>query len=142
MKLYTPMPALQGASRIFNDRRSHKGDAGPKLIYFWSMSCLQCKQSIEKLKEIHARFENRLAIHAIHMPRNDQDYSMEQLKDTIGRLQLPFPVYADHELKISDAFENLIVPAYYLFDEQQQLRFLKYGFLSTKLLQQKIERII
>ena len=142
MKLYTPMPALQGASRIFNDRRMHKADAKPMLIYFWSMSCVQCKQSIEKLKDIHARFDNRLAIHAIHMPRNDQDYSMEQLKETIHRLQLPFPVYADHELKISDAFENLIVPAYYLFDEQQRLRFLKYGFVSTKSLQQKIERII
>ena len=68
--------------------------------------------------------------------------TMEQLKETIHRLQLPFPVYADHELKISDAFENLIVPAYYLFDEQQRLRFLKYGFVSTKSLQQKIERII
>ena len=142
MKLYTPMPALQGASRIFNDRRMHKADTKPMLIYFWSMSCVQCKQSIEKLKDIHARFDNRLAIHAIHMPRNDQDYSMEQLKETIHRLQLPFPVYADHELKISDAFENLIVPAYYLFDEQQRLRFLKYGFVSTKSLQQKIERII
>lgn len=142
MKLYTPMPALQGASRIFNERSMHKVNGKPTLIYFWSMSCSQCKQSIEKLKEIHARFKNRLVIYAIHMPRNDQDYSMEQLRDTMERLQLPFPVFADHELKISDAFENLIVPAYYLFDEQQQLRFLKYGFISTKSLQQKIERII
>lgn len=142
MKLYTPMPALQGASKIFNDRRMHKVATKPTLIYFWSMSCSQCKQSIEKLKEIQSRFEDRLSIHAIHMPRNDQDYSMQQLKDSVERLQLPFPVYADHELKISDAFENLIVPAYYLFDEKQQLRFLKYGFISTKSLQQKIERII
>ena len=142
MKLYTPMPALQGASRIFNDRRMQKAVTKPMLIYFWSMSCVQCKQSIEKLKEIQARFDNRLRIYAIHMPRNDQDYSLERLKETIQHLQLPFPVYADHELKISDAFENLIVPAYYLFDEKQQLRFLKYGFVSTKSLQQKIERII
>ena len=141
MKLYTKMPALQGATRILNDQRVHKTEM-PTLIYFWSTSCSQCKQSIEKLKDIQARFQNRLAIYAIHMPRNEQDYSMDHLKDMIHRLQLPFPIYVDHELKISDAFENHIVPAYYLFDEQQQLRFLKYGFLSTKSLQHKIERII
>lgn len=70
------------------------------------------------------------------------DYSIDRLKDTTQRLQLKIPIYADHELKISDAFENRIVPAYYLFDDQQRLRFLKVGFLATKSLQQKIERIL
>jgi len=142
MKLYTAMPELKGASVILNKQQVKTEGTLPTFLYFWSMSCPQCKQSIEKLNAIQALYQNRLSVCAVHMPIEKSDYSIDRLKDTTQRLQLKIPIYADHELKISDAFENRIVPAYYLFDDQQRLRFLKVGFLATKSLQQKIERIL
>ena len=140
MKLRTVMPALKGATEILNHVQNVPKSA--TLIYFWSMSCPQCEHSIAKLKEIEKIFQKRLVIRTIHMPRNETDYSMKKLQQMIQRLQISLPVFADHELKISDAFGNVIVPAYYLFDDKQQLRFYQAGFISTKALQQKIERIL
>lgn len=140
MKLRTVMPALKGATETLNHIQHLPKSA--TLIYFWSMSCPQCEQSITKLKEIERIFQKRLVIRTVHMPRNETDYSMEKLQKMIHRLQISLPVLADHELKISDAFGNVIVPAYYLFDDQQQLRFYQAGFISSKSLQQKIERIL
>ncbi|WP_274309321.1 TlpA family protein disulfide reductase [Solibacillus daqui] len=142
MKLYTAMPALKGASVILNKQQVQKESTLPTFIYFWSMSCPQCKQSIEKLNDIQTLYQNRLSVYAVHMPREKSDYSIEQLNDTVQRLQLTIPIYVDNELTISDAFKNQIVPSYYLFDELQRLRFFKVGFLATKSLQQKIERIL
>lgn len=134
------MPALKGATEILNHVQHLPKSA--TLIYFWSMSCPQCEQSIAKLKEIEKIFQKRLLIRTIHMPRNEMDHSMEKLQAMVKRLQISLPVFADHDLKISDAFGNVIVPAYYLFDDQQQLRFYQAGFISSKSLQQKIERIL
>lgn len=115
----------------------------PTLIYFWAMSCSQCEQSFGKLEVIGDTFKERLNIHAIHMPREKLDFSYETVKEKIKQLGITYPVYLDNELIISDRFENKIVPAFYLFDHQNQLRFYNAGAaIPTISLQRRIERII
>ncbi|MGN7477175.1 TlpA family protein disulfide reductase [Solibacillus silvestris] len=142
MRIRTTMPSLSGATKILNRSNMNEGNATATLIYFWSMSCPQCEQSIRNLKQLGDVFNDRLTIEAIHMPREELDYSSDLVREKIKQLEITYPIHLDNELQISDKFGNKFVPAYYLFDQQQQLRFYKAGYLSTKLLQQKIERII
>lgn len=142
MRIRTTMPPLSGATKIFNRKNTSEESAKATLVYFWSMSCSECTQSIKKLKELENIFKDRLAVHAIHMPREESDYSEALVKEKLKQLEIIYPVYLDNELKISDRYGNKFVPAYYLFDQQQQLRFFKAGYFTLKLLQQKIERII
>lgn len=142
MRIRTLMPSLSGATKIINRKNTYEEDAKATLVYFWSMSCSECANSIKNLKELERIFGNRLAVHAIHMPREKSDYSEALVKEKIMQLEIIYPVYLDNELKISDRFGNQFVPAYYIFDEHQQLRFYKSGYSALKLLQQKIERII
>lgn len=142
MRIRTTMPPLSGATKILNRKNTYEEGAKATLVYFWSMSCSECAQSIKKLKELENIFKDRLSVRAIHMPREESDYSESLVKEKIKQLEFIYPVYLDNELKISDRFGNKFVPAYYLFDHQQQLRFFKAGYCTFKLLQQKIERII
>ena len=142
MRIRAKMPSLSGATKILNRGIMDQEQATATLVYFWSMSCSQCTQSIKNLKELENVFKDRLAIHAIHMPREELDYSKTLVKEKIEQLGIIYPIYLDNELKISDRFGNNYVPSYYLFDQQQQLRFFKAGYLTFKLLEQKIDRII
>lgn len=142
MRIRTIMPSLSGATKILNRENTYEENAKATLVYFWSMSCSECAHSIKNLKELERIFGDRLTVHAIHMPREESDYSEALVKEKIKQLELIYPVYLDNELKISDRFGNKFVPAYYIFDQQQQLRFFKAGYFALKLLQQKIERII
>lgn len=136
------MPNLDGDEPLLNREFINKNSGKVLLIYFWSISCNQCEQSFTKLKELQRMFGNRLAIFTIHMPRSVKDKDITTIKKVIKKVQIEFPIYVDQQLRLTDAFENRIVPAYYVFDEQQKLRFYKAGVATAKLLQQKIERII
>lgn len=136
------MPNLDGDEPLLNREFINKNSGKVLLIYFWSISCNQCEQSFTKLKELQRMFRNQLAIFTIHMPRSAKDKDITTIKKVIKKVQIEFPIYVDQQLRLTDAFENRIVPAYYVFDEQQKLRFYKAGVATAKLLQQKIERII
>ena len=142
LKIRTLMPSLKGATKIINKKSLKAHSDVPTLVYFWAMSCSQCEQSFEKLEVIGDTFKEKLNIHAIHMPREKLDFSYEPIKEKIKQLGITYPVHLDNELIISDRFGNKIVPAYYLFDHQQRLRFYHSGSIPTISLQRRIERII
>ncbi|ATP39193.1 thiol-disulfide oxidoreductase [Solibacillus sp. R5-41] len=143
MKIRNPMPPLEGEEVILNEHKFERQIEGRLvLIYFWSISCKQCEGSLVKLNELKQIFRSKLNILTVHMPRAEKDKAMDPIKDKIENLAIPFPVFVDSELKISDAFQNQIVPAFYLFDQEGLLRFYKVGLMSTKQLEQKISRII
>lgn len=142
MRIRTIMPSLSGATKIINKEFMQNEGNSATLIYFWALSCPLCEQSIKKLKGIADTFSNKLMVHAIHMPREQLDFSSTRVKEKVQQLELTYPIYLDNELQISDKFGNTVVPAYYLFDQQQQLRFYKAGYVTSKYLERKIQRII
>ncbi|MEG0383610.1 TlpA disulfide reductase family protein [Solibacillus cecembensis] len=143
MKIRNPMPPLEGAEVILNERKFDRQKNGKLvLIYFWSISCNQCEPSLLKLNELKQIFQNKIQILTVHMPRDKKDKEVAPIKAKVENLALPFPVFVDSQLKISDAFQNRMVPAFYLFDQEGLLRFYKAGVMSTKQLEQKINRIL
>lgn len=143
MKIRNPMPPLEGEEVILNEHNFDRQKNGKLvLIYFWSISCNQCEQSLVKLNELKQIFRSKLNILTVHMPRDKKDKEINPIKVKVENLALPFPVFVDSQLKISDAFQNRMVPAFYLFDQEGLLRFYKAGIMSTKQLEQKINRIL
>lgn len=142
LKIRTIMPSLSGATKVINKEFINNEEGAATLVYFWALSCPLCEQSIKNLNEVAKLFSDRLMIRAIHMPREDLDFSPSRVKERVQQLELTYPIYLDNELQISDNFGNTVVPAYYLFDQQQQLRFYKAGYITPRYLQRKIQRII
>lgn len=143
MKLRTPMPPLKGEEVILNGQNLERPKKGKlTLIYFWSISCNQCEQSLVKLGQLEQVFQNQLNIMTVHMPRGKKDKEIHSIKAKVEGLHFQFPVFVDSHLKISDAFQNRFVPAFYLFDQEGLLRFYTSGIITMKLLEQRINRIL
>ena len=109
------MPELTGETYIFNRMKEKEKAKKVTLIYFWSASCQQCEQSVAKLKEMQAIFQNQIAIYTIHMPRTKQDHQLNEVENKIKKLDIPFPVYVDNEFQLTNSFDNRIVPALIFF---------------------------
>ena len=136
------MPNLDGDELIINEKALTKELSNVTIIYFWSISCQQCETSIIKLKELKQLFQDKLTIITVHMPRSEEDKNVKAIEKKLKQLAISFPVYVDQQLRLTNAFENRFVPAYYLFDKEKKLRFYQSGLPSKKLLQQKVERFI
>ena len=142
MKIRSLMPDLSGDELIVNEREIRDEPNKVTLVYFWSISCKQCEDSLPNLRELAQHFEGQLTVISIHMPRSAEDHNLEPIKQQLKRFGISFPVYIDRQLRLTDLFGNRFVPAYYLFDEQKKLRFYQGGYINKKNLKQKIERLI
>lgn len=141
MRIRTQMPDLKGEELLLNKENFSDEENAVTLIYFWSMSCKLCEESLQRLKELKNRYP-KLIILTIHMPRDPEDHDITAIKQRLHKFAFPFPVYIDQQLRLTNAFGTRMVPSYYLFDEKKKLRFYQAGVVSKRLLQQKIERFI
>lgn len=144
MKLRQPMPEITGATEWLNGEVSKEQLAGekPTLIHFWSISCHLCKQAMPQVNELRDNYKDRLNVIAVHMPRSDKDLNMEEIKKAAIEHDITQPIFIDGEHKLTDAFENQYVPAYYLFDKEGKLRHFQAGGSGMKMLEKRVIRVL
>ncbi|TGU69123.1 TlpA family protein disulfide reductase, partial [Mesorhizobium sp. M00.F.Ca.ET.186.01.1.1] len=85
---------------------------------------------------------NGLKVIGIHMPRSEKDTDIEVIKQTIAEHNLTHPIAIDNDMKTVDAFQNEYVPAFYLFDENLQLRHFQAGEKGLNLVKKRLFRIL
>lgn len=144
MKLRDEMPELKGATTWVNGDVTKEQLIGdkPTLIHFWSVSCGLCKEAMPKVNEFRDEYEGKLNVVAVHMPRSEKDLDVEQVKEVAKEFDITQPIFVDNEHKLTDAFENQYVPAYYVFDETGQLRHFQAGGDGMKMLTKRVNRVL
>ncbi|KIL50282.1 thiol-disulfide oxidoreductase [Jeotgalibacillus alimentarius] len=144
MKLRAPMPELDGAVKWLNgevNREELVGDK-PTLIHFWSVSCHLCKEAMPDINELRDEYEDNLNVVAVHMPRSEDDLDMDVIEQVAQGHDISQPIYVDSEHKLTEAFENQYVPAYYVFDKEGQLRHSQAGGSGMKMLRKRLNRVL
>ncbi|WP_100404638.1 redoxin domain-containing protein [Bacillus solitudinis] len=143
LKLRSQMPELEGATTWFNGEVS-KGDVDgvPTLIHFWSISCGLCKEAMPNVNEFRDLYKGKLKVIAVHMPRSEKDLDLDEIKKVADEHGIIQPIFVDSEHKLTDAFENEYVPAYYVFDEEGQLRHFQAGGGGMKMLTKRVNRVL
>jgi thiol-disulfide isomerase/thioredoxin len=139
------MPALKGGTNWFNSEPiTNEQLAGhPTLIHFWAISCHMCKESLPEItKWIEKYGPQGLKVVAIHMPRQESDTNVDDVKKAIDEYEVKQPCVVDNWHEITDAFENKYVPAFYLFDAEGKLRDFKAGEKAPKMVEPAIERVL
>lgn len=138
------MPELNGATKWFNRKVAKHELIGEKatLIHFWSISCPLCKEDMQAINEFHKQFKEKLNVIAVHTPRSEQDLDVQKVEKTAEQLKMMHSLFIDHHMKLSDAFENEYVPAYYLFDREGKLRYFQTGESSLNLLTKRVHRML
>ena len=144
MRLRQPMPEISGATEWLNGEFTRNQLVGekPALIHFWSISCHLCKVAMPSVNELRDNYGDRLNVMAVHMPRSDKDMNMEEINKVAAEHQISQPIFIDDEHKLTAAFENQYVPAYYLFDRNGLLRHFQAGGSGLKMLEKRVDRVL
>ncbi|WP_430786240.1 TlpA disulfide reductase family protein [Virgibacillus flavescens] len=145
MKLRAGLPELDGATKWLNSEEISKSDLignKPTLIHFWSVSCGMCKEAMPNVNEFRDEYKDQLNVIAVHMPRSEQDLDLEQIKEVAAEHDISQPIFVDNEHKLTDAFDNQYVPAYYVFDTDGKLRHFQAGGGGMKMLRKRVNRVL
>ncbi|MBM7621774.1 thiol-disulfide isomerase/thioredoxin [Bacillus tianshenii] len=144
MKLRSPMPELSGATEWLNGEVTKAELIGekPTLIHFWSISCHLCKEAMPQVNEFRDNYRDKLNVIAVHMPRSEEDLNMDEIKRVASEHDITQPIFVDNDHKLTDAFENQYVPAYYVFDAEGNLRHFQAGGSGMKMLEKRVNRVL
>ncbi|MFE8703720.1 TlpA family protein disulfide reductase [Cytobacillus sp. FJAT-54145] len=144
MKLRESMPELNGATEWLNGKVTKNQLLGeqPTLIHFWSVSCYLCKEAMPQVNQFRDEYKEKLHVVAVHMPRTEEDLNLELIKRTADDHGITQPIFVDGERKLTEAFENQYVPAYYVFDRLGKLRHFQAGGSGMKMLEKRVNRVL
>lgn len=144
MKLRSPMPDLTGATAWLNGEVAKKHLIGdkPTLIHFWSVSCGLCKEAMPEVNAFRDQYKDELNVIAVHMPRSEKDMDLAEIKKSAAEHDITQPIFVDNDMKLTDAFDNQYVPAYYVFDKAGQLRHFQAGGSGMKMLEKRVNRVL
>ncbi|SHG24336.1 TlpA family protein disulfide reductase [Ornithinibacillus halophilus] len=145
MKLRDQMPELEGATTWYNSNPITKDELlgeKPTLIHFWSVSCGLCKEAMPNVNEFRDEYKDELNVIAVHMPRSEKDTDLDQVKEVAAEHDITQPIFVDNQHKLTDAFDNKYVPAYYVFDGTGKLRHFQAGGGGMKMLRKRVNRVL
>lgn len=144
MKLHAEMPELKGEAAWLNGEVTRDELVGekPTLIHFWSMSCHLCKEAMPKVNEFRDEYKDKLNVVAVHMPRSPKELDIDDVKKVAEEHGITQPIFVDNDHKLTDAFENEYVPAYYVFDSEGKLRHFQAGGGGMKMLTKRVNRVL
>ncbi|MGN7388218.1 TlpA family protein disulfide reductase [Sporosarcina sp. SAFN-015] len=144
MRLHEQMPELTGATAWLNGYYEKEDLIGnkPTLIHFWSISCRQCKEAMPYMNQFHNRYKDKVNIIAVHMPRLEGDLNLEEIKRVAAQHNMTQPIFVDGKLRLTNAFDNQFVPAYYIFDKYGKLRHSQTERSGMHMLQKRIDRML
>ncbi|WP_078381222.1 redoxin domain-containing protein [Sutcliffiella halmapala] len=143
MKLREQMPELTGATEWINEEVTKDELIGkPTLIHFWSVSCYLCKEAMPEINELRDEYDDELNVIAVHMPRSEDDLDIGVIRSMAMGHDITQPIFVDSEHKLTEAFENKYVPAYYVFDEEGNLRHFQAGGSGMNMLKKRINRVL
>lgn len=144
MRLREPLPDMHGATDWLNGEVTREQLVGekPTLLHFWSISCHLCKVAMPLVNELRDNYKDKLNVVAVHMPRSEKDLNIDEIKQVAAEHSISQPIFIDNEHKLTDAFENQYVPAYYLFDHNGLLRHFQAGGSGLKMFEKRVNRVL
>lgn len=124
LRMGAPRPALTGATGWINGAPADAALAGaPVLVHFWSVSCHICHENMPALARWRQEFVPAgVRFMSVHLPRQESDLDVDAVRARVAEFAISEPCAVDNARAIADAFQNRVVPAYYLFDREGALR--------------------
>ena len=108
--------------------RMDKQRGRPVLVEFWDFCRVNSLRTLPYLKAWHERYEaDGLRVIGIHTGGFEPARVEENVVAAVARLEIPYPVVIDTDLKVWDFYGNQGWPARYLWDQQGALHSYHYG---------------
>jgi hypothetical protein len=68
-----------------------------------------------------------LVVIGVHSPEFDYEKDLDNVRDAIARLDVPYPVAIDNDFRTWQAYRNRYWPAMYFIDKMGQIRHVHIG---------------
>jgi cytochrome c biogenesis protein CcdA/thiol-disulfide isomerase/thioredoxin len=124
------MPSLSGASAWLNSPALTSESLRGKvvLVDFWTFDCINCQHSIPHVNEWAKKYEkDGLVVIGVHTPEYPYERVIDNVRKSVARLGLNYPIAIDNDYAIWRAFDNQYWPAHYLVDARGQIRYSHFG---------------
>ncbi|MCO6451866.1 MAG: redoxin family protein [Caldilineales bacterium] len=80
------------------------------------------------MRDWHQTYHDEgLVVIGVHTPEFAYEKKLENVKDAIARLDVPYPVTLDNDFKVWRSFRNRYWPTFYLIDKQGRIRYVHIG---------------
>ena len=123
-------PEFAGTERWFNSPPLTLAEMRGKvvLVEFWARECINCIHVLPHTRELHDRYaDDGLVVIGIHTPEYDEEHDPAALKDAIRQYRIDWPVVADNDYRLWNAYGNRYWPAIYLIDRDGRLVYSHFG---------------
>ena len=98
------------------------------LLEMWTFGCYNCKNVIPSLRDWHYKYQDQgLVVIGNHYPEFGYEADLENLKEAIVRLDIPYAVAQDNDRATWGAYNNRYWPTLYLIDKHGNLRYTHIG---------------
>ncbi|MDH8390092.1 cytochrome c biogenesis protein DipZ [Klebsiella pneumoniae] len=124
------MPSLAGGSAWLNSPALTPERLKGKvvLVDFWTRECINCQHTLPYVRDWANKYRAAgLVVIGVHTPEYPWERSLPLLRQAVKDWRITYPVVADNEYAIWNAFGNQYWPAHYIFDARGQLRYTAFG---------------
>lgn len=98
------------------------------LVDFWTFGCYNCRNTLPTLKAFDERYRNKgLTIVGVHSPESDYEKNVVNLRKSVQRLGIRYPVVTDNDYKTWNAYNVGAWPTVIILDKQGRIRFTHIG---------------
>ena len=98
------------------------------LVDFWTRECINCQHTLPYVRDWANKYRAAgLVVIGVHTPEYPWERSLPLLSQAVKDWRITYPVVADNEYAIWNAFGNQYWPAHYIFDARGQLRYTAFG---------------
>jgi thiol-disulfide isomerase/thioredoxin len=125
-----PAPELHNEVWLNTDAPLRLADLRGKvvLLEMWTFGCINCKNVIPSLVGWHEKYSDEgLVIIGNHYPEFSYEADLDNLKDAIVRLEIPYAVAQDNDRATWGAYHNRYWPTLYLIDKSGDIRYVHIG---------------
>jgi peroxiredoxin len=101
------------------------------VVHFFAFGCINCIHNYPWYKEWQTDFAGKgVTIVGIQTPETQSEEDNEQLRLSLEKNGLNFPVVMDKQKKMWQLYYNNIWPAVYIIDKRGRVRYWWYGELD------------
>ena len=113
------------------------------LIEMWTFGCINCKNVIPFIKDWHENYADQgLVVIGNHYPEFGYEKELENLKQAIADLDIPYAVTQDNEGKNWRAYETRYWPTLFLIDKNGEIRYQHIGEGNYAKTEQVIQELL
>jgi thiol-disulfide isomerase/thioredoxin len=98
------------------------------LLEMWTFDCINCRNVLPSLIAWHTEYvASGLVIIGNHYPEFSREADLDNLKEAVRRLGIPYAVAQDNDGETWRAYHNQYWPTMYLVDKRGHLRYVHIG---------------